>query len=155
MKSVNKLLMGLSIMSLPTLAMAEGNMIGTAPMLDVISAPNVYYQGRVNESMAWTVAVAKMNNMDFSDLGLGTISGTVYGGGIKGYFAAYANGPYYHLGMAYMNVSSSTSGTGSGILPFAVVGYEASLGGLVFGYEAGLGTAHGFGIIGINLAYQF
>jgi len=140
----------------PFSAHAEGSMVGTSALLLSTGVTNVYYQGKLNNSGAWTAAYSSVANLDLSSFGLGTISANMISAGYKAYVNSYGNGAYYHFGAGMLNVSSSSSGAASGLLPFAVVGYEAKLGGgLVLDGEAGLGTGSGWGLLGLNVAYSF
>ena len=116
----------------------------------------MYYQHKLGDSSAAVVGYTT---------GTGSVSGgsitlTSFSAGYKGYFSNYADGGFWEVGAAFLNVTGSTGGSsinvGSVTLPILVVGYEKTMGSsFVLGGEVGLGTGQGLGVFGLNAAYKF
>ena len=102
--------------------------------------------------------VARINDVSGTYLDT-TVDLTSYSLAYKSYLDSYANGLYFELGGAMFDVAVSTNSSfteGSTFIPIAVGGYEwAFNNGIVLGIEAGLGTAGGMGVFGVNTSYQF
>lgn len=154
MKNIKKIILA-AMLLLPANVFAQGNMIGTAPLLDGLGVVNLYYQGKINDSSAWVVGYSSVSG----SFGGGTITATMFSGGYKGYFSNYADGGYWQVGAGFLDVSSASGSlfnVGTAVIPFATVGYEATMGSnFVLGGEAGLGTGLGWGFLGVNAAYMF
>ena len=128
--------------------------IGTGALGFLTGIPNAYFQGRISDRTAFTVEFANANDISFLD---STFSATGIGGTFKGYVNNYANGVFWKLGAAYLDVSvGDYYGSTSAITPIALVGYEKFIpNGLVYGGEAGWGTTAGFGLLSLYLGYKF
>jgi hypothetical protein len=139
----------------PAAAVADGNVIGTGVFHDAVGVLNIYYQHKLSDSGAVVLGYGSVNAIDLGG-SFGTLTASAIGVSYKGYFSDYANGGYYQVGGSSINISSSTAGAASGIGIIAVLGYEAKLGkNFIMGGEVGLGTANGFGLIGVNAGYMF
>ena len=136
-------------------AHAEGTQIGTAPLLLASGVTNISAQFQFGDSAA---IVARINDVSGTYLDT-TVDLTSYSIAYKRYLDSYANGLYFELGGAMFDVAVSTNSSfteGSTFIPIAVGGYEwAFNNGIVLGIEAGLGTAGGMGVFGVNTSYQF
>lgn len=124
----------------PLVASADSQ-IGTWAYSLSQGAPNIYYQGKINEKSAWLVDV-------------GTTSGaTAVFGYYKGYITDYANGPFWKAGGAYASFNGSSGGAAS-----VALGYEATvadkfvIGAFLAGFAGSGGNSTGWDI---SLGYKF
>ena len=154
MKKLKSAIMALALFGSVS-AHAEGTQIGTAPLLLASGVTNISAQFQFGDSAA---IVARINDVSGTYLDT-TVDLTSYSLAYKSYLDSYANGLYFELGGAMFDVAVSTNSSftvGSSIMPIAVVGYEWSFNnGFVVALDAGLGTAGGMGLLGVNTSYQF
>ena len=136
-------------------AHAEGIQIGTAPILLAAGVTNISAQFQLGDDSA---IVARHNSISGTYLN-STIDLTSYSIAYKGYFNTYADGGYWEVGAANLDVTASTSSdytAGNALIPIVVLGYEWGFdSGVVLGVEGGVGTGGGLGLLGVNASYQF
>lgn len=156
MKNLKKIYLA-ALLLLPVNVFAAG-MVGTGVLADSFGLVNVYYQHKLSKTSGVSVGYASLSG-DYLDANIKLTSFAV---SYKGYFSNYANGGYWQLGAASLNVTLNSGSLGSGLvsgsqtIPVVLVGYESTIGSnFVVGIEAGLGTNQGLGILGVNAAYMF
>jgi len=156
MKNIKGILLAATLL-LPINVFADG-MVGTGLIADGVGLVNVYYQHKLSEGSGVTVGYSSLSG-SYLDANIKLTSLAV---SYKGYFSNYADGGYWQLGAASLDITlnsgtlSSGLSVGSVISPIVVFGYESTLGSnFVLGVEAGFGTNQGLGIFGINAAYMF
>ena len=140
----------------PLASQAEGTQIGTAPILVATGGLNLSAQFQFGDKSALVARYNDFNGTTWQDI---TLDLTGYSLAYKGYLNSYADGPYFELGAASIDVAVSSSSAftvGSMAVPIAVFGYEWTFGNnFVVGIEGGFGTAGGMGVFGVNTSYQF
>jgi len=154
MKNIKKIILA-AFLLLPVSVFAEG-MVGTAVLADGLGLMNLYYQHKLSDSSSAVLGYTTGTG----DVSGGSITLTSFSAGYKGYFSDYADGGFWEIGAAFLNVTGSTGSSsvnvGSVTLPILVVGYEKTMGSsFVVGGEVGLGTGQGLGVFGLNAAYKF
>jgi len=154
MKVIRKILLA-AVLVLPVNVFAEG-MIGTHVIADAVGVTNLYYQHKLGDSSALNIGYVTLSGIDITG---GTVTASSYSVSYKGYFSNYANGGFWQMGAASINVTAVSGGSslnlGSVTLPILTAGYESTMGSLVLGAEAGLGTNQGWGVLSLYAAYKF
>lgn len=136
----------------------DGSILGTSVLLDSRGVFNVYYQVKANESAAFVGSVATTSGDTYYGSNVDAIG---YSLSYKNYFGRYyASGGYLELGAASTNVRASSEvskvSVGSSFSYIIVAGYEKTLGkGLVVGAEVGVGAAHGWSNLALNIGVMF
>jgi len=154
MKKLKAVAIALALFA-PLAANAAGSIqVGTAPLLLGLGVTNVYAQFPLGDQSAVQVTYATING-SYSG---GTLNASTYSASYKKYFSEYANGGFWQVGAASLNVTASTVSTitGNATWPILIAGYEKTFSKhFVLGAEGGLGTGGGWGFLGVNAAYQF
>lgn len=128
--------------------------IGTGALALLGGVTNLYIQSKLSNTSAIVGEYASVSGFVYSG---STITASSFAGAYKHYFKKYSSGSYFKVGAAKLSVtSSSSSSTSGGLLPIVLYGYEDKMGdNFLLGFEAGLGTTAGLGLLTVNLGYAF
>ena len=72
----------------------------------------------------------------------------------KSYHQAYGRGSFMKFGLANIDVTDGVSNY-EGPIPIILYGLESKEGSAIYGFEAGLGTTAGFGLLNLYAGVQF
>lgn len=146
---MKRYLWGLVIILSSNQLYAAGNTVGTAAVHDLIGLYNIYYQRQLGQGPSSIM-------LQYAHLGSNTVlrnvKGTSFGLSYKKYQSKYQNSFFWQMGIATFQLTSHTAKIP--VIPILLTGRDWRFKNTIIGFEAGIGTAAGLGLIGFNAAFD-